>query len=144
MGSTHRRQRGAALLEMAIVSLLLFALLFGIISYAYMMSFRSSLTQATAEGARAGAVTPASFTDPQKIAAAQAALDQAIGAHGVTCTSTGMTCSITIATCPNSAQECVTVTTRYAYRANPRLPAFPGLGLTLPENLQFTSVAEIN
>ena len=147
MGSTHRRQRGAAVLEMAIVALLLFALLFGIISYAYMMSFRQSLTQAAAEGARAGAVAPSADV----VAAATNAVNRAMDGYDVQCGDTGMTCSPpVVADClkadgtVDTTRECVTVTVEYAYRDNPILPSFPGLGLTLPEELTFTSTAEIN
>jgi Flp pilus assembly protein TadG len=138
----NRAQRGAALLEFALVAILFFMLVFAIITYAYMMSFRSSLTQAAAEGARAGAVAAAG----QAQANAQEAVNRAMDGYGVTCGSAGMTCSIPPpAPCVNNtAADCVTVTVSYAYRANPRLPTFPGLGLTLPETLQFTSVAEVN
>ncbi len=48
-----RRERGAAAVEFALVVPLLLTLVFGIISYGYLLSFRQSLSQAAAEGARA-------------------------------------------------------------------------------------------
>jgi Flp pilus assembly protein TadG len=137
-----RAQRGAALLEFALVAILFFMLVFGIITYAYMMSFRSSLTQAAAEGARAGAVAPSGQAQTN----AQAAVNRAMDGYGVTCGSPGMTCTIPApAPCVNNtSRTCVTVTVSYGYRAHPQLPTFPGLGLTLPQTLSFTSVAEVN
>src|SRR4029079_19073677 len=51
-----RGERGAVLVEFAISSVLLLLLLFGIIEYGYVLSFKQGLTQAAAEGARAAAV----------------------------------------------------------------------------------------
>ena len=50
-------ERGAAAVEFALVVPLLLLLIFGIISYGMMLSFRQGLTQAASEGARAAAVT---------------------------------------------------------------------------------------
>jgi Flp pilus assembly protein TadG len=133
--------RGAAVLEMAIVALLLLTLIFGVITYAYMMSFRQSMTQAAAEGARAGAVTVSSTSVN---ANATAAVTQALGGYGIGCGGTGVTCNVTgPVACPNNAaRQCITVELRYPYRSRPLLPAFPGLNLTLPTELVTTSVAE--
>lgn len=144
-----RRDRGAALVEFAFVAILLFTLVFGIISYAYMMSLRQSMTQATAEGARAGAVAVSGSAE----SAARNALNQALDQHEVSCSgsdlrrngSTVGTCLVTISACPApSTNQCVTVSASYAYRANPLLPAFPGLNLVLPEQIAYSAIAEIN
>jgi Flp pilus assembly protein TadG len=137
--------------EFAIVALLLFTLIFGIISYAYMMSFRQALTQATAEATRAAAIAPAGFEQTR----ARAALADALDPYDVTCSLAGAlvhdsnnvgTCSIPApAPCSNDpSHNCITVTVSYQYRAHPLLPTFPGLGLTLPQNVGFTSVAQVN
>jgi Flp pilus assembly protein TadG len=47
------RQRGAAALEFAVVFMLFFAVLYGILSYGYVMFYKNALNQAAAEGARA-------------------------------------------------------------------------------------------
>lgn len=149
MGTTNERdgrERGAALVEMAFVSLLLFMLIFGIISYAYMMSFRQALTQAAAEGARAGAVAP----DAETVTLAAEAADRALidyddDGDGTVCNDDhGITCTVTVLTpCPSgTAPRCVEVAVSQPYRSQPLLPALPLLGLTLPSNLSFTSVAE--
>ena len=39
---------------------------------------------------------------------------------------------------------CITVSIAYSYRDHPLLPSVPGLGLTLPQTIGFTSVAQVN
>src|SRR5205085_11383792 len=78
-------QRGAALVEFAIASVVLLLLLFGIIEYGYILSFKQGLTQAAAEGARVGAVGGDS-------AAIAAAVNKAVGGFKQTCNTGGLTC----------------------------------------------------
>ena len=86
-----RREDGAAAVEFALVVPLLLLLLFGIISYGYMLSFRQALSQSAAEGARAAAVSPTTSTEEQTQAAALNALNQALETYGVSCNGTSMT-----------------------------------------------------
>jgi Flp pilus assembly protein TadG len=151
--TTH--ERGVALVEFAFVALLLFTLIFGIMSYAYMMSLRQSMTQATAEGARAGAVAAPLAAE----AAALGALNQALDQHGVSCAEPNLrrsgsnvgTCDVRVVDCatPNGANtaaepDCVVVEADYQYRAHPLLPSFPGLSLAMPEHVRYSAIAEIN
>ena len=135
----RRRERGAVIVEMALVSVVLFALLFGIITYAYMMSFRQSMTQAAAEGARAGAVALAGDAEADAEAAMLAAVDEFRDCTGA------MSCEAEVAACPApSTKQCVFVDINYDYDADPLLPRFPGFGLVLPGSLSASSVAEIS
>ena len=144
-----RTTRGVALVEFAIVALLLFTLIFGIIGYSYMMSFRQALTQAAAEGARAGALdSPLNAITAEQ--AALAAVNQALAGYKVDgtpleCGQAHLECIFNDpAECPAApAEPVVCITVRYPYRNHPLLPAFPGLGLTYPSRLQFTSVVEV-
>ena len=52
----RRGDRGAAAVEFALVLVPLMLIVFGIISYGFMLSFRQTLSQAATEGARAAAV----------------------------------------------------------------------------------------
>lgn len=140
-------------MEFTFVALLLFTLVFGIITYAYMMSFRQAISQAAAEGARSAAVAPRTLTLAQKETAARNAVNEALASYDVSCSGTTLlrnssaagTCGVTILPCVgNTAQSCVSVSLTYNYRANPLLPSFPGLGLALPERLIYVAVAEIN
>jgi len=131
----HRRQdeRGAAIVEFAIASVVLLMLLFGIITYGYVMSFKQDLTQAAAEGARAGAVG-SNVTD---------AITRSTNAFKQQCSVTGpLTCTTTTAAC--GSHSCITVAVSYDWKNHPLLPRFPGLGILVPDNLTATSVAEVN
>ncbi|GEP33138.1 hypothetical protein NSZ01_09060 [Nocardioides szechwanensis] len=131
---SRRRDDGAAAVEFALVAPLLILLLMGIIGYGYMLSFRQSISQAAAEGARAAAVAPATAN---REAIAKAAVASALG---VTCGSTYLACTVAFpATC-----TCVEVTVTHSYKADPSKPVFLGLGLVMPDKLTYKSVAEVS
>jgi Flp pilus assembly protein TadG len=140
-----RGERGAALVEFAISIVLLLTLLFGIISYGYVLSFKQGLTQAAAEGARAAAVGTT--------ADAVSAVTRSVTAFDKTCNSGGLTCQgasagqwppLTYACPAPSTRTCVKVTLSYDWKNHPLLPKFPGLGLLLPDTLTSTRVAEVS
>jgi Flp pilus assembly protein TadG len=135
-------QRGAALVEFAIASVVLLVLLFGIIEYGYVLSFKQGLTQAAAEGARVGAVGGNS-------AAIATAVNKSVGAFKQTCNTGGLSCKNdggawppTTSTC--GTNTCITIEVSYDWKNHPLLPKFPGLGLILPDTLKSTSVARVN
>ncbi|HEV7536839.1 MAG TPA: TadE/TadG family type IV pilus assembly protein, partial [Acidimicrobiia bacterium] len=111
-------ERGAVLVEFAISAVLLLTLLFGIISYGYVLSFKQGITQAAAEGARAGAVG----ND------VSAAVTRAVGAFNKTCNTTppsGLTCKSDTAAWPpvaytcGTGHTCITVTVSYDWKNYP-------------------------
>ena len=134
------RERGAALVEFSIASVLLLMMLFGIISYGYVLSFKQGLTQAAAEGARAGAVG----ND------VSAAVARAVGAFNKTCNTGGLTCKSDTAAWPpvaytcGTGHTCITVTVSYDWKNYPLMPKFPGLSLLLPDTLKSTSVTQVS
>ena len=149
-GSRRRRdERGAAVVEFAIASVLLLVLLFGIIEFGYVLSFKQGLTQAAAEGARVGAVGGDS-------AAIAAAVSKATGAFNKTCNTGGLTCkddqgrwtSSTPTPGPSpstcGSYTCITIEVSYDWKNYPLLPKFPGLGLILPDTLKSKSVARVS
>jgi Flp pilus assembly protein TadG len=156
--SRHRGHRGAAGVEFALVTPLLLVLVFGVISYGYMLSFRQALSQGAAEGARAAAVSPyPSATDKEQAAlnAINDALD--VDAYGITCTGTASgsalkkdtvtvgTCAVTTGSCASDpTKDCVTVSLDYLYKDNPLLPNFPGVGLLLPSHLTYDATARVS
>jgi Flp pilus assembly protein TadG len=137
---SHRRhdERGAALVEFAIASTILLVLLFGIIEYGYVLSFKQSLTQAAAEGARQAAVGGDHV----------AAVTKAVGAFNQTCSDTGpLTCTYlktAAATGCTSNDICMQVKVSYDWKNHPLLPQFPGLGLLLPDTLTSTSITRLS
>jgi len=152
-GRRRRDERGAAAVEFALVVPLLILLLFGIISYGVMLSFRQSLSQAAAEGARAASVT---YVTADKQAAGYTAVNEALNSFGVTCAAGALKKGgATVGTCAVSAPgactpaattgvQCVTVTISYSYRANPLVPSFPGVGAVMPEKLTYSAQARVS
>lgn len=150
--SRRRDESGASAVEFALVLPLLMLLLFGIISYGVMLSFRQSLSQAAAEGARAAAVT---FVEGQKQSEAYSSVNQALDSFGVTCTSGALkkgtttvgTCAVTApGNCTPAATgvKCVKVTLTYNYRDNPIVPSFPGVGAAIPSQLTYSAQARVS
>jgi hypothetical protein len=140
-----RGEQGAALVEFSISIVLLLTLLFGIISYGYVLSFKQGLTQAAAEGARAGAVGTS--------ADAVSAVTRSVGAFNKTCNSVGLTCQGTGPgdwspsgphTYACGTHMCMKITLSYDWKNYPLLPKFPGLGLLLPDTLTVTRIAEVS
>ncbi|WP_372728066.1 TadE/TadG family type IV pilus assembly protein [Nocardioides sp.] len=152
--SARKQSHGAAAVEFALVVPLLLVLLFGIISYGYMLSFRQSISQGAAEGARQAALAPPIVSSADKTQRARDAINQALGSYGVTCSGADLlrggqkvgACVIAVAAaCPGDARRsCTTVRLDYSYRQNPLIPTVPGLGAALPRYLSFTSVAQAN
>lgn len=149
-----RSQRGAAVIEFALVASLLMTIVIGILSYGYMLSFRQAISQGAAEGARSAAVAPSAMTLTSKQTRARNAVNQALDSYGVQCTAGNTlqhsgsavgTCAISIAACVNNATEqCASVEVNYQYRDHALIPSFPGLGVVLPSNLTYTAVAEVS
>jgi Flp pilus assembly protein TadG len=136
-GRRRHDQRGAALVEFAIASTLLLVLLFGIISYGYVLSFKQGLTQAAAEGARQAAVGGDHV----------AAVTNAVGAFNKTCSSPGLACTyskLAADTGCASNDICMRVRVSYNWKDYPLLPRFPGLGLLLPDTLTSTSITRLS
>lgn len=149
----RRTQRGAAAVEAALViCFIVIPLTFAMISYGYMFSFRQSMSQAAAEGARAAAVAPAGVDHDEAETVAEKAIDEAFGglAGGLSCGENNLTCSFTwdtSSTCGSDAagneMTCLTVRVSYPYSEHPLLPSIPGLGL-LPDNLSYAATAQVS
>ena len=146
-----RDERGAAAVEAALVlCFIVVPLVFGILAYGYMLTFRQSLSQAATEAARAAAVKTVSGTLPQRqaaqTAAATAAVDAAVGSFSDTikCGQGNLTCDVSFQSCPDvSPSGCIKVAVNYPYRDHPLLP-LPGLGIVLPQTLGYSAVAGVN
>ncbi|MEN8675470.1 TadE family protein [Nocardioides sp.] len=149
----RRDDDGAAAVEFALVVPFLLVILFGIISYGVMLSFRQSLSQAATEGARAAAVT---INPLEKQAEAFAAVEDALSTFDVACDGTDMTrdgavvgaCSVSApGACVPAAStgvQCVTVTLTFDYRDNPIVPNFPLVGVIIPRELTYSAQARVS
>lgn len=148
----RREEGGAQAVEAALVlCFIVIPLVFGIVSYAYMLSFRQSLSQGATEAARAAAVKAVSGTTAERQAAqtdaAKSAVAAAVGSvhSGMSCGTGNLICDITFVSCPNvSSAGCVEVRVRYPYRDHSLLPTVPGFGFTLPNEIGYTAVAGVS
>ncbi len=149
-----RGEDGAALVEFALVAVLLFTLLFGIIQFGLILSFKQDVTRAAAEGARAGAVAVPTGTETFAEAAETAAVTateeavEGIGGSfdGEGCSRAGMTCNVLPpAPCAEDPTHlCVTVELVYDYDDNPLFGRMPLVDLFMPDEVRSVSVARIN
>lgn len=146
VGTRPGRESGAAAVETALtLCFVVVPIVFAIISYAYMLSFRQTVSQSAAEGARAAAVAPVTA---DRSAAALHAVNgsMATGSGGLSCGQGHLTCTVSIvAQCGDgSTRDCVKVTVSYPYREHNLLPTVPGLGFTLPSTVSYSATAEIS
>lgn len=148
-GSRERNERGAAVVETALcLCFIVLPLVFATVAYAYMLSFRQTVSQSAAEGARAAAVAPPGATEAQRETVARNAVSSAMatGVGGLSCSSAHVTCEIVrVPNCGDgSGKDCIRVTVTYPYREHSLLPSMPGLGFTLPSQISYSAVAEVS
>lgn len=150
----RRDDRGAAALEFGLILPVLVLLVFGVIAFGYMLSFRQAMSQAAAEGGRAAAVQMAGTSSGDRISAARAAVNDALDFYGVECTSGGAlthsggasgNCAITIGACTSgpSDTQCAKVTLEYPYSDNSLIPGL-GINAFLPDNLVYTAEVRVS
>lgn len=150
------------MVEFALVMVLLVMLVLGIVTYGLMLSFKQDLTRAAAEGARVGAVEPASALAPATAAldtryiAAEAATQDAVQSFDQSCGSGGMTCTVIVHDCgatpvanvttywDNGTDDCLTVELEYDYADHPLIVDPPILSGMLPDTLRSRSVVRLN
>jgi Flp pilus assembly protein TadG len=145
--SRGKSERGAAAVETALtLCFVVLPVVFGAISYAYMLSFRQTLSQSAGEGARAAAVAPSVATTAQRQAAAINAVNNSMASNigaSMTCGVDNLTCTAVEGSCTNGSGTCITVTVSYPYRDHSLLPSIPGLGFTLPSVINYTATAKV-
>jgi Flp pilus assembly protein TadG len=146
-----RDDEGAETVEFAIVVVLLIALLYGIVSVGLSLAAKVTITQAAADGARAGIVV--SSTTPTATALLQESTAQTTASNDVgwmgrgACGTSGtvITCVATEAPCSaNTTQTCLTVTVTYNYARSPLFPPVPGLGITSPSTITTSSTLQVS
>lgn len=144
-----RGEDGAAMVEFAFVGLLFVLFLTGIISFGLILSFKQNLTQAAAEGARAGATAPAG----DAISRAETAANNAVASFDRSCGDAGLDCTIVEHDCgedPSAglvdpdADACITVELDYNYDQYPLIPKFPILSALYPDRIASSSSSELN
>ncbi len=143
-------EHGAEMVEFAFVVVLLIALLYGIISYGLILAAQATLTQAAADGARAGIVASSTA---KATAEAQAGNDVGWMNKG-TCyepdvpagsAAAAIRCTAVTGTCPsNPSNQCLTVTVTYNYNSNPLFPELPGMGVITPSTLSSSNTLQLS
>lgn len=120
-----RDQRGAALVEFALVVGIFVMILYGLVYFGMALATKQRVTNAAAEGARA-AVGAATASDAQTIAQNRVIAllgDATDGRYHIT--PVAAPCNAAVPT----GSQCVTVTISYDWANHPVVPAAPGLGI---------------
>lgn len=142
------QERGAALVEFALVSLLFVFFIYAVAVYGVVLSTKNSITHAAAEGARSSlsvADLPAATLDARRITQATTtagnSLSGTLGSHYHP-----SDISSTIAGCdsPADTHKCMTVTITYPWSSDPIVPLAPGMGLITPNTIHTTAVVRLN
>jgi len=134
---------------MALVLVVLSFFLFGIISFGYLFSFRQTMTQAAAEGARAAAVAVGGSEPADAQIAVNLAIKASFGkdcntpSSGLTCTVTGPTNAVCVND-PNVSHLCVKVKLDFDYSGHPLLPDAPLISQFLPSTITVSSTARVS
>lgn len=134
-----RCERGAALVEAAIVANLLFLLLFGIIAAGMVLGYRQNMVQAANEAARAGAVA-------NDIDVALSAANNAVSAFDKTCNQDGLTCVVEQINCPASSngEQCIHVVIEHDNTQDPVVAPMPVVGMLLPDRMTVEAIAVVS
>jgi Flp pilus assembly protein TadG len=147
----RRDERGAALLEFALVFGLFVFVLFALIAFGMILSTKNSITHAAAEGARSAIAPyndPANTTTAAKKAAAIAAAKAQVasslswlGSKYVAADSPDPTVGACVGSTSGTA-TCITVKVVYPYETRPLVVA-PGMDLITPKTFSSTAVVEL-
>lgn len=135
----RRNESGAALVEFALVFGLFVFILYALIAFGMMLALKQSVTNASAEGARAavGITDEATAISTAKTAVGNR-LDWLGGKYQAGDT------TATVGFCSGSTgPKCITVSINYPYESRPLVPPAPGLGLLTPDSFGSTAVVQI-
>lgn len=131
-------QRGAVAIEFALVFVLFFMVMYGIVAYGMVFAVQHSLTQAASEGARAAVRDVGGL--PERMALAKSTSATAIAWLG----GRAPVPQVTSAACAATPYVCVKVMLVYDYLNNPLVPALPGLGVALPASLTAQATVQLD
>jgi Flp pilus assembly protein TadG len=130
--------RGAALVETAIVLNLLMLLVIGTLCFGILLGYQQKLVHATADAARVVAVTPRLEEQPAK---AIAAIDRALDGTDRSCSDPALTCTVSPpAPCENDpTATCRRIRVEHDHVVDPVVSRVPLIAAILPER----SAAEV-
>jgi Flp pilus assembly protein TadG len=138
MQNTHPRsrrdERGAALLEFALVMPVFVFILYALIAFGMAVSTKHNITNAASEGARAAIGAPDYTTaKSQATSRVTTVLGAANGRYTVTMPASATACG---------THSCIEVTVTWDYAGHPVVPSAPGLGVVMPNNLTSKAVVQ--
>jgi Flp pilus assembly protein TadG len=142
-------ERGAAVLEFALVVVLLMMFIYGIAAFGILLATKNNITHAAAEGARSALSVsdlPAATLDARRITQAQNTVASRLSYLGskYQASDTSATIGLCNASDPADTSKCITVTITYPWSARPIIPSAPGLGIVMPNNLRATAVVRLS
>lgn len=142
---------GTAILEFTLVAVLLLTIVFGIINFGLILSFKQDLTRAAAEGGRAAAVA---FPASTAVATGQTATEEAVNGFNKSCGVDGLECLVRQHDCNESVPDtngddpaqpnCVQVDLIYDYEDYPLIVPVPLISAFMPDEIRATSDSRIN
>ena len=145
---TSAKERGAALVEFAIVAMLFMFFVYAIAVFGILLSTKNSVTHAAAEGARSALTVsdlPAATLDARRVTQATTTVASSLtGSLGSHYSPSDVTASIAGCDNPADTHKCITVTITYPWSSRPIVPMFPGMGLATPDNVRATAVVRLN
>lgn len=134
--------RGAALVEFAVVVGLLLYLILGVVSFGVLLAVRHGLDEAAGEAARAAAISwdDPSTTEDERIETAEVSL----ASSGVDCAPGPVTCDVRIEPCTGDARDCVTVALTHDRTIDAIVGRIPVLEAVLPDTIEASATAMVN
>ncbi|PTB21962.1 pilus assembly protein TadE [Trinickia symbiotica] len=136
--------RGSAVVEFALIFPLLFAMLYGLVTYSVILVAQQNLTLAAEEGARAAL----NYQNASNAGAALAARGQTactVASKAAAWLAANATCSAQASTCSYDAtMDCIELTLSYDYAGHPLVPTLPLLSLAVPRTLTSAATVQVN
>lgn len=135
--------RGAVLVETAIVLNLLIILIVGIISFGVLLGYQQTLVRATADAARAVSITADGDLQASR---ALAAMNLALASTSRSCSDLAITCDLSApAACINNPAElCRTIRIDHDHFIDPIVARIPIISMVLPERSSSEATVSVN
>ncbi len=129
-------ERGASLLEFALVAPIFFFILYALVVFGMSLALKQSVTNAAAEGARStiGVVDNAGTPGDERVLNARNVVLQRLGWLSAS-QRASLTINPTIGVCTSGPGTCITVQVTYPYDANPLVPSAPIIKQIQPKTI---------
>lgn len=133
-----RRQAGAVVIEFALVFVLFFLVMYGVVAYGVIFAVKHSLVQAANEGARAAVRDVGGVAE--RVELARLVAGESVAWLGDRAPEP----QVSAQACAATPYVCVKVELVYDYAGNPLVPALPALGVALPARLAGEATVQLD